>query len=55
MKKYFLDLFLIILIVGAVLVPVGMIDSLDGHGTPGGVLLRIFSTAHWFLLFAPID
>lgn len=55
MKKYFLDLFLIILIVGAVLVPVGMIDSLDGHDTPGGVLLRIFSTAYWFLLFVPID
>jgi uncharacterized membrane protein len=55
MKQYFLDLFLIILIVGAVLVPLGMIDSLDGHDTPGGVLLRIFSFAYWLLLFVPID
>jgi uncharacterized membrane protein len=55
MKQYFLDLFLIILIVGAVLVPLGMINSLDGHDTPGGVLLRIFSFAYWLLLFVPID
>lgn len=55
MKKYFLDLFLIVLIVGAVLIPVGMIDSLDGHDTPGGVFLRIFSVAYLLLLFAPID
>jgi hypothetical protein len=55
MKTYFLDLFLIILILGAVLVPVGMISSLDGHDTPGGVILRIFSFAYWFLLFIPID
>jgi len=55
MKQYFLDLFLIILILGAVLVPVGMIGSLNGHDTPGGVLLRIFSSAYWLLLFVPID
>jgi uncharacterized membrane protein len=55
LKKYFLDLFLIILIVGVVLIPLGMIDSLDGHNSPGGVLLRIFAVAYWFLLFAPID
>ncbi len=55
MKKYFLDLFLIVLIVGVVLIPVGMINSLDGHNTPGGVLLRIFAVAYWFILFAPID
>lgn len=55
MKTYFLDLFLVILILGAVLVPVGMISSLNGHDTPGGVILRIFSFAYWFLLFIPID
>jgi uncharacterized membrane protein len=55
MKKHFLDLFLITIIVAAVLIPVGMIQSLDGHETPGGVLLRIFSFAYWFLLFSPID
>ena len=54
MKKYFLDLFLIILILGAVLIPVGMIDSLDGNETPGGVLLRIFSIGYLLVLFAPI-
>jgi len=55
MKKFFLDLFLITLIVGVVLMPLGMIQSLDGRNTPGGVLLRIFSLAYWLLLFAPID
>jgi len=55
MKQYFLDLFLIVLIVGAVLVPLGMINSLDGHATPGGVLLRVLSFGYWFLLFVPID
>ena len=55
MKKYFLDLFLITIIVGVVMMPLGMIQSLDGHETPGGVLLRIFSLAYWLLLFAPID
>lgn len=54
MKTYFLDLFLIVLILGAVLVPVGMIDSLDGRDTPGGVLLRIFSLGYMLVLFAPI-
>lgn len=55
MKKYFLDLFLITIIVGVVMMPLGMIQSLDGQETPGGVLLRIFSLAYWLLLFAPID
>jgi len=55
MKKHFLDLFLITIIVAAVFIPFAMIQSLDGHATPGGVLLRIFSFAYWFLLFSPID
>jgi uncharacterized membrane protein len=55
MKKYFLDLFLITIIVGAVYIPFAMILSLDGHETPGGVLLRIFSFGYWFLLLAPIN
>jgi uncharacterized membrane protein len=54
MKKFFLDLFLVTVIVGVVLTPIGMIDSLDGHETPGGILLRMFSLAYWLLLFAPI-
>jgi uncharacterized membrane protein len=54
MKKFFLDLFLITIIVGVVLTPIAMIQSLDGHETPGGVLLRIFSFGYWFLLFGPI-
>lgn len=54
MKKFFLDLFLITIIVGVVLTPIGMIQSLDGHETPGGVLLRIFAFGYWFLLFGPI-
>jgi hypothetical protein len=52
MKKYFLDLFLITIIVAAVYIPFAMIQSLDGHETPGGVLLRIFSFGYWFLLLA---
>lgn len=55
MKQYFLDLFLITIIVGVVLVPLGMINSLNGHHTPGGVLLRIFSYAYLLLLFVPIN
>ncbi len=55
MKKYFLDLFLVIVIVGVVLIPLLMIQSLDGRHTPGGVILRIFSLAYWLLLFVPID
>jgi uncharacterized membrane protein len=55
MKRYFLDLFLITIIVAAVFIPFAMIQSLDGHETPGGVLLRIFSFGYWFLLLAPID
>ena len=55
MKKFFLDLFLITLIVGVVWIPFSMIHSLDGRETPGGVILRIFSLAYFLLLFAPID
>lgn len=55
MKKFFLDLFLIMIIVVVVWMPLGMIQSLDGHNTPGGVLLRMFSLAYLLLLFAPID
>ena len=55
MKKFFLDLFLITVIVGVVLMPLFMILSLDGHHTPGGVILRMFALAYWLLLFAPID
>lgn len=55
MKKFFLDLFLVTIIVGVVLVPIAMIISLDGRETPGGVLLRIFSLAFWLLVFAPIN
>jgi uncharacterized membrane protein len=55
MKKFFLDLFLITIIVGVVWMPMGMIRSLNGYETPGGVLLRMFSLAYLLLLFAPID
>jgi len=55
LKKSFLDLFLIIIIVAAVYVPLGMIESLDGHETPGGVLLNMFSFAYLILLLLPID
>lgn len=55
MKKFFLDLFLITIIVGVVLIPLGLIRSLDGGKTAGGVLLQIFALAYWLLLFAPID
>ena len=54
MKKYFLDLFLVSAIVGAILIPLGMISSLDGKETAGGVLLQIFSFAYWILLLSPI-
>ena len=55
MRKFFLDLFLIVIIVGVVLIPLAMIQSLDGRETVGGVILRIFALAYWLLLFAPID
>lgn len=55
MKKFFLDLFLIAIITMVVLIPLGMINSLDGENTPGGVLLRMFSFAYLLLLFIPID
>lgn len=54
-KKFFLDLFLITIIVAAVYVPLGMIESLDGRDTPGGVLLRIFSFAYLILLLCPLS
>lgn len=54
-KKFFLDLFLITIIVAAVYVPLGMIESLDGHDTPGGALLNIFSFAYLVLLLFPLD
>jgi len=55
MKKSFLDLFLIIIIVAAVYVPLGMIESLDGNDTPGGALLKIFSFGYLILLLIPVD
>lgn len=55
LKKSFLDLFLIIVIVAAVYVPLGMIESLDGRETPGGVLLKMFSFAYLVLLLMPLD
>ena len=55
MKKFFLDLFLITVIVVVVWIPLGMITSLDGRGTVGGVILSIFGLAYWLLLLDPID
>jgi len=55
MKKFFLDLFLITVIVGVVYIPLAMINSLDGRGTAGGVILSIFGLAYWLLLLEPID
>jgi len=55
MKTSFLDLFLIIIIVAAVYVPLGMIESLDGNETPGGVLLKMFSFAYLVMLLMPLD
>ena len=54
MKKYFLDFFLITIILGFVLLPLLMVWTFDGRHTPGGVLLRMFSLAYWLLLWAPI-
>ncbi len=55
MKKFFLDLFLITVIVGVVYIPLAMTRSLDGRGTVGGVILSIFGLAYWLLLLYPID
>ncbi len=55
MKKFFLDLFLITVIVGVVYIPLAMIKSLDGRGTVGGVILSIFGLAYLLLLLDPID
>jgi uncharacterized membrane protein len=55
MKKLFLDLFLITIIVGVVWIPFSMITSLDGQETAGGVILRIFALGYLLLLFDPID
>ena len=55
MKKFFLDLFLITMIVGVVWIPLGMIRSLDGRETVGAIILNIFGLAYWLLLFDPID
>jgi len=54
-KKFFLDLFLISIIVGVVWIPLGMMQSLDGRETAGIILLNIFGLAYWLLLFDPID
>ncbi len=54
-KKLFLDLFLITIIVGVVIIPLGMMRSLDGRETAGFVLLNIFGLAYWLLLYNPID
>ena len=54
MKKFFLDLFLITIIVGVVWIPHAMITSLDGRETVGGVILSIFGLAYWLLLLNPI-
>jgi uncharacterized membrane protein len=55
MKKFFLDLFLITLIVGVVWIPYSMIQSLDGTGTPGGAMLQLFGFAYLLLLWPPFD
>ena len=55
MKKFFLDLFLITLIVGVVWIPYSIMLSLDGRHTAGGGILQIFGLAYLLLLMAPID
>ncbi len=55
MKKFFLDLFLITVIVGVVWIPLAMMTSLDGRETVGGVILNIFGLAYLLLLLDPID
>lgn len=54
-KKFFLDLFLITIIVGVVWIPLAMMKSLDGGETAGVVLLNIFGLVYWLLLYDPID
>lgn len=55
MKRFFLDLFLITLIVGVVWIPYSIMQSLDGRHYPGGSILQIFGLAYLLLLVAPID
>lgn len=55
MKKFFLDLFLISLIVGVVWMPLGIVQGLDGRGTAGGAILQIFAFVYLLLLIHPID
>jgi uncharacterized membrane protein len=55
MKKYFLDLFLITVVVGVVWIPLGIMTSLDGRETVGGAILSIFGLAYLLLLLDPID
>lgn len=55
MKRFFLDLFLISLIVGVVWLPLAMTQGLDGRGTAGGAILQIFAFIYLLLLIRPID
>jgi len=55
MKKFFLDLLLITIIVGVVWIPFSTITSLDGRETPGGAILNLFAAVYLLLLYNPID
>jgi uncharacterized membrane protein len=55
MKKYFLELFLLILLLAVASAPYGWTNALSDMHNPGFVLLRIFALAYIIFVFCPVQ
>ena len=54
-KRYFLELFILTIIVSAAWIPIGMASEPDGVYSAGRAFLKLFAFAYWLALFTPVD
>ena len=54
-KRYFLELFILTIIVSAAWIPIGMASEPHGMHSAGRAFLKLFAFAYWLMIFTPID
>ena len=55
MSKYFLELFLVTIVIGAIAIPMFLINAVDNYHSPAVVLLKIFALAYGIFVIGPLQ
>ena len=55
MSKYFLELFLVTIVMGAIAIPMFLINAVEDYHSPAVILLKIFAMAYGIFIIGPLQ